>query len=152
MSNVVELTILGEPMGKQRPRFSTYNGFVRTHTPKETANYESMVVFEYKQKYENMVFCVNDEIKVVIEAYFQIPKGHYKFHKRTNTIDLDKSGEMMKSGLVRPTKKPDTDNIAKIILDSLNGIAYPDDSQVVDLQVKKIYAEQPRVVVYMESI
>lgn len=38
-----------------------------------------------------------------------------------------------------PQKKPDTDNIAKIVLDALNGLAYPDDKQVVELQVLKTY-------------
>ena len=48
---------------------------------------------------------------------------------------------------INVTKKPDCDNIAKIILDSLNKIAYHDDSQVVDLHVNKRYAEMPYVYV-----
>ena len=35
------------------------------------------------------------------------------------------------------TFKPDADNIAKLVLDALNGVAYDDDSQVVELTVKK---------------
>ena len=34
-------------------------------------------------------------------------------------------------------KKPDSDNVAKIVLDSLNKIAYDDDKQVVELTVLK---------------
>lgn len=33
--------------------------------------------------------------------------------------------------------KPDADNVAKLVLDGLNGHLYQDDSQVVDLQVIK---------------
>lgn len=44
-----------------------------------------------------------------------------------------------------PTKKPDADNVSKIILDALNGLAYHDDSQVVELTVKKKFALYPRV-------
>jgi len=53
----------------------------------------------------------------------------------------------MADGIIRPTKKPDIDNICKIICDSLNKIAYHDDSQIVDCQVRKFYSERPRVVV-----
>ena len=76
-----------------------------------------------------------------------IPKGRYKYHKRTNTTDLDKEGVKMLHNEIRPTKKPDCDNIAKICLDALNGLAYVDDSQVVCLSVSKMYAKEPKVVI-----
>ncbi|WXL80106.1 RusA family crossover junction endodeoxyribonuclease [Clostridium perfringens] len=47
----------------------------------------------------------------------------------------------MRDGLEKPRKKPDADNIGKIILDSLNGIAYKDDSQIIELSVIKSYTE-----------
>lgn len=134
-------------MGKGRPRFSTYNGFVRTHTPKETMNYETKVVFSYKERNKGMSFEPNEMVRAKIVAYFLIPKGHYRFHKKTNTTDLDAKGQAMLDGKILPTKKPDCDNIAKIILDALNGIAYHDDSQVVELTVEKRYSENARVYV-----
>jgi len=42
-------------------------------------------------------------------------------------------------------KKLDTDNIAKIVADSLNGVAYKDDSQICELIVHKQYAEIERL-------
>lgn len=51
-----------------------------------------------------------------------------------------------------PTVKPDTDNIAKSILDSLNKIAYLDDKQVVKLEVEKYYAANANVAVMIEEI
>lgn len=39
-----------------------------------------------------------------------------------------------------PTVKPDADNVSKIILDALNGLAYYDDNQVTDLTIYKQYA------------
>ena len=69
-------------------------------------------------------------IKALIIAYYKIPKSYSK--KRVQAI---------RDGLEKPTKKPDADNIAKIILDSLNGIAYKDDSQIVELRVIKRYTE-----------
>lgn len=40
------------------------------------------------------------------------------------------------------TVKPDVDNIAKTVLDALNGVAYADDSQVVRLVVNKFPRER----------
>ncbi|WP_322874373.1 RusA family crossover junction endodeoxyribonuclease [Clostridium perfringens] len=47
----------------------------------------------------------------------------------------------IRNGLERPTKKLDADNIGKIILDSLNGIDYKDDSHIIDLRIIKKYTE-----------
>jgi len=56
----------------------------------------------------------------------------------------------MLMGFARPKKKPDCDNIAKIICDALNGIVYHDDSQVVDLEIRKYYSDEPKVKIRME--
>ena len=58
----------------------------------------------------------------------------------------------MERGLIFPTKKPDTDNIAKAILDALNGLAYYDDAQVVNLEVQKRYSNEPRAEVFINDI
>lgn len=54
--------------------------------------------------------------------------------------------------LIRPTRKPDFDNIGKIICDALNGIAYRDDAQIVDALVRKFYSDTPRVIVEISDI
>ena len=46
------------------------------------------------------------------------------------------------SKLAYPTVKPDADNIAKAVLDSLNGILWFDDKQICELTVRKVYAER----------
>lgn len=147
----LRLTILGEPMGKQRPKFSSVGNFVKTYTPKETTNYESKVVNAYREQYNGKIFDTHQELYATIVAYFPITKQHYRFHKKTNSVDLDKVGEQMKLGKVSHIKKPDCDNIAKICLDALNDIAYPDDSQIVCLLVLKKYSENPRVEITIES-
>ena len=50
--------------------------------------------------------------------------------------------EQALTGNVKPTKRPDADNIAKIILDSLNGIAWNDDASVTTLAVTKCYTSE----------
>jgi len=132
--------IIGEPMGKQRPRFARVGNFTRTYTPKETASYENLV----KLYYEGFggEYFGTDTLRVEIDAQFSIPKSYSK-KKREQAINEQ----------IRPTTKPDCDNIAKIILDALNKIAFDDDKQVVELLVKKRYTElSPRVVVKIEKI
>jgi Holliday junction resolvase RusA-like endonuclease len=58
----------------------------------------------------------------------------------------------MIAGTERPTKKPDIDNIEKIIFDALNGIAYNDDSQIVSCWADKFYSTVPRVEVVIYGI
>ena len=151
MAKLIRFTISGEPVGKGRPRFSTRNGYVRTHTDKKTESYEAKTIYSYNLQHEGMTFEPNEMIHAEIHAYFLIPKGHYHYHKKTNTTDLDKQGLEMLNGELEPTKKPDCDNIAKVILDALNGVAYHDDSQVVELVVHKHYAETTRVNVTLWS-
>ena len=60
--------------------------------------------------------------------------------------------EEAEKGLLRPTKKPDIDNIAKIILDSLNGMAYDDDKNIVSCQIDKWFDSNPRVEIYIYEV
>jgi len=45
------------------------------------------------------------------------------------------------------TKKPDIDNLSKIILDALNGYAWKDDAQVAELSAIKIYAKEEKTII-----
>jgi Holliday junction resolvase RusA-like endonuclease len=49
------------------------------------------------------------------------------------------------SRLTHPTVKPDADNIAKAVLDSLNGILWHDDKQVCQLSIHKVYADRDAI-------
>ena len=80
-------------------------------------------------------------LDVRILAFYGIPKSKSK-----------KVKALMLEGKIRPTKKPDMDNVVKIIADSLNQVAYRDDTQIVDCQCRKFYAEQPRVEVKIRQI
>ena len=133
-------TVPGEPVAKGRPKFTSRGGFVRAITPEKTANYETLVKLSFKQKYPDEVPVPKDTPVIVhIVAHFAIPKSVSKRKARD-----------MQDGYIRPTKKPDCDNIAKIICDALNGIAYYDDSQIVKIEVDKVYNETPRVDVVIE--
>lgn len=131
----VRVTIIGEPCGKGRPRFAR-NG--ATYTPQKTVNYETLVQVEYRVQTACKRF--EGPVKMTITAYYGIPKSAPKQRK-----------SLMEMNRVRPIKKPDIDNVAKIICDALNGYAYHDDTQVVELRAVKLYGD-PRVVVEIEEV
>ena len=124
----MKLIIPGEPCAKQRPRL----GKLHTYTPEKTVNYETLV----KQLYiiENQDKRLEGALKMTVEAFFTIPKAI-----------SNKKRELMVQGKIRPIKRPDWDNIGKIVSDALNDLAYHDDSYIVDATVKKWYSDRPRV-------
>ena len=126
---MLRFEIDGEPVGKGRPRF-TRNG--HAYTPAKTANYETLIQLAFQDAFPGFVpwGC---PVEVYMTAFFSIPKSFSK-----------KKHKMAEDQLIRPTKKPDTDNIAKV-KDALNGIAWKDDSQVVTEHVYKFYSDRPRL-------
>lgn len=116
----------GKPQGKERPRVTRYG----TYTPKKTKEYEELVRACFMQKYKAIKPVIEKlPVAAFIVAYYKIPKSITKAEK-----------SLILEGNVFPVVKPDADNIAKAILDSLNGLAFNDDNQVVKLQVDKRYA------------
>lgn len=113
------IVVEGTIKGKARPRVFGKHAV----TPEDSVNYENWVKICYQQQNGKYL---EGQISANIRVYHKVPKSYTK--KRIAAI---------REGTEYPQKKPDADNIAKIILDSLNGIAYKDDSQVVELQVSK---------------
>lgn len=120
------IVVEGKIRGKQRPRFNTKTG--RVFTPKETITYENWIKSCYIEQCGEYL---EGAIKASIYVYYKIPKSYTK--KRVQAI---------REGKEMPLKTPDADNCAKIVLDSLNSIAYRDDSQIVSLIVVKIWTEE----------
>ncbi len=135
----VKFTIYGEPKGKGRPRFCRNTGHAMT--PKDTVNYETLVRLEYGEEYGDFHFPDDMMLDMRIMAYYSIPKSASKKKKAAMLL-----------GTIRPTKKPDMDNVVKIIADSLNQVAYRDDTQIVDCQCRKFYSDIPRVVVTIRPV
>ena len=135
---MIKFTIPGEPKGKGRPKFSRQGKFVKTYTPETTVNYENWVKICFQEAKQEMI---EGQLNAEIKCYFSIPKSYSK-----------KKKESALNGELRPTKKPDCDNIAKIILDALNGLAYTDDKNIVDCKIEKWFAEEPRVEVEIFEI
>lgn len=136
---IVNLTIPGKPVGKGRPRFRRIGKGVMAYTPETTIEYEKRIRMLYLEEYGKENF-EGKTVSVEITAFFSPPKSTPK-KQRINML----------RGCIFPSKKPDADNIAKIVLDALNGVAYEDDSQVINLSVQKRYSEEARVFVHIEE-
>ena len=137
----VKFTVPGCPQGKGRPKFVKIGNFTKAYTPKETVQYENLIKLCYQEAAGMQRFDDEAMIDARIMAYYSIPKSVSK-----------KKHELMVGKVIRPTKKPDADNICKSVLDALNGIAYHDDAAVVDVQIRKFYSENPRVEVILRAI
>ena len=111
----MKFTVYGKIQGKARPRF-TRQGIA--YTPKKTVEYENIVkdcyVLSGGINYDTA------PIQIKITAYYKKAKSNK---------------------MLQPTLKPDADNIAKIVCDGLNGIAYKDDKQIVSLTVLKVWTD-----------
>ena len=96
---------------KRRPRFMR-NGHV--YTDSKTTSEMSEIARKYKG--EKLAGCVSVEVDI----YPKMPKGTPK--KLTS---------------IPAMKKPDVDNVLKIVMDALNGVAYDDDKQVTRARVER---------------
>lgn len=136
---MIAFTVDGTAVPKQRPRISGRQAY----TPKKTRDYEERVRTAFRSSYYGFtpVFTRGIAVKVCIEITQQIPKSW----SNSKTIRAEK-GE-----IVPTSKNGDLDNIAKSILDALNGLAYEDDCQVTTLIVSKKYGVDPYAAVRIDE-
>jgi len=139
MTFMVTYIVYGEPVGKGRPRFARRGTFVSTYTPQKTKTYEDeirMMATAAMGSSEPL----DTPVTVAIYIRVGIPASYSK-QKRKDAL----------SGVLKPTKKPDLDNVAKCHLDAMKGIIILDDKLVVNLHVTKVYAETPAVEVMVKE-
>lgn len=132
-----EFEVIGDIVGKERPRVNTYTNMV--YTPPKTKDYEKLIQQYFLIKYPNHEMLTN-RLSIEIIAYMKIPKNTSK-----------KKEKEMLEGIISPTKKPDIDNIAKSILDALNKFVFKDDNQVSKITVEKKYGKVEKVYVKIEE-
>lgn len=135
----VAFEVPGNPRGKGRPRAAVMGGHVRVYTDAKTRSEEAVVRDMARQAmgdrppYEGAVV-------LIVTAYRQIPASFSKLKHA-----------MAESGELLPTTKPDADNIIKLCGDSLNGILFRDDCQVVTAVIHKRYSSRPRMMIDVQG-
>jgi Holliday junction resolvase RusA-like endonuclease len=115
--------IPGEPVGKGRPRLGRGG---RVYTPDGTRRKEH----EVASLWWSPPIPIDVPVQVKVVAYYARPKDHFK-----------KSGELTAKGKrsLVPMKTPDLDNVVKLILDGLNGVAFKDDRQVRHIEATRLW-------------
>lgn len=125
----ISLTIPGEPMAKQRPKWFKHG----TYTPEKTVGYESYIKELFATKYSE--FMPKDRALLInIWAGLLMPKSASK-----------KKVAEMKLGIIAPEKRPDVDNLLKTVMDALEKLAYKNDSQICKAIIEKDFSERPRL-------
>ena len=136
---VIELS--GAPVPKGRPRFryvppgrNGRAGFVHVYTPKETEVYEEALKWRGKAAMRGRS-PLDGPLAVRIFVMLGVPKS-WPVRKRDAAL----------TGQIWPAGRPDWDNYAKALCDSLNGTIWVDDAQIVRALVIKEYAENPGII------
>src|SRR5690554_1418461 len=122
-----EFIIEGKAVSKQRPRKGKNGAF---YTPQKTKDFEKKVQWSYLSC-RHRTFFAAEPLKATIEINLKKPK----YCKREF-----------------PTVKPDIDNQIKSILDGLNGLAYTDDKQIIEISALRKFADRDFVKVKLEKI
>lgn len=133
---IVKFEIPGKPQAKQRARVTRWG----THTPEKTVNYEAHIKQCFMSafpKFKPMTGALNVEIL----SLFTPPVSTSK--RKVDQMLVDQ---------IKYTKKPDVDNVAKIITDALNSIAYKDDAQINNLFIGKRYSDIDKVIVKITEV
>lgn len=136
---MISFTVPGEPVGKARPRVTIAGGRAHAYTPAKTAAYEQLVAV-YASAAMKKAPLLEHPVRVRLDIYCKVP-GTWSKKRRTNAL----------AGIERPAKKPDLDNVVKILADGMNGIVWVDDAQIVELSCSKHYALEPYVSVSVTS-
>ena len=120
----LQLTILVAPKPKERARTIRQGNKIMSFTPHKTAHVQNII--RDKLLESNVFFPVGAPLKLVSRFYIERPKSAPKKRKY-------------------PTVYPDLDNMEKLLMDSLQGFAFPNDSQVVWTDARKLYGSPPRI-------
>lgn len=116
---MVRFIVPGEILGKPRPRVNK-NG--RVWTPARFKNYEKAIARAYLEAGgKKLEGCV----AVKVRTFRAMPKSRPKRLQSEEDV-----------------YKPDVDNILKIVLDALNGVAFEDDKQVTRVLCAKMPRER----------
>ncbi len=137
--NTLTFEIPGDVQAQQRPKFSRYGNGVSVRDPKESKDYKSFVRLVASQVAPDEL--ITEEIRLSIVVYRKIPKS---FSKKKHQQAVD--------GVLKPTTKPDIDNLVKGIKDGLSKVIWHDDSQVTELVARKLYSDNPRAEVTIEWV
>jgi len=130
------LEIAGNPLALKRPRFYRKGEHMGVYDSQKVE--KEQIIWQLRAQFRNEPFAF--PMMIDLTFFMPIPKSTSKAKKR-----------QMVCGSIHHIKKPDIDNLQKFILDCMNNIVYKDDAQIVELNSKKLYAENPGTLIVIKS-
>ena len=131
--SIIAFTIPGQPVAKGRPRACIRGGKVATSTPDNTARYENLVKLAAQEAMKGLP-PIGGAVALEVKVFLAVPASWPK-KKQAEAV----------AGTVRPSGRPDADNLLKSVADGMNGVVFADDAQVTSCLVQKRYDTAPRV-------
>lgn len=113
----------GKPVGKARPRLGRGG---RVYTPTKTTDAERAIANAWRVQIGRKH---DGPVHLSLAISFAVPSSISKA-ERARRLDA-----------AWHTQKPDIDNVVKLVLDALNGVAYDDDTQVVSISTTKRWGD-----------
>lgn len=124
-----------EPMAQSRPRFARRGRGVVAYEKKEMKVWRAECSRLIEEAFE-VKKLIEGPLKIDATFYIQPPK--YISSKK-------KLKEKLEAEEIFCSKKPDIDNFLKALLDSMTGIIFKDDGQVVECRARKLYSLKQRI-------
>ena len=121
------------PVPQGRPRFTRQG---HAFDPPKSRKFKSELAKIAKEQLTEQTFYASKHVPIEVDLRFYIPLLK-SFNKNKR--------EMALKGYLRPPTRPDIDNYIKGTLDSLNGLFWEDDGQIVELHAGKYYSDKPRI-------
>ena len=122
----MKIIINGRPQPKQRARVTKWGSY----TPPQTVAYEKLVALTWGNRP-----MLQGAVSMKVTCVFKIPKSRKDLWNGQNHV-----------------QRPDLDNVIKAITDGLNGRAFADDSQIVELIGTKVWGRDEYVEVDIEEV
>ena len=130
--NTITFSVPGDPVPQPRPRITTRGRHGHAYTPASHPIHAYRAAIAAAARAAGAT-PVDTTVTLIVDLVFARPKSHF-----------------LKSGLKATAPKlprPDCSNCLKGIEDSLNGIAWVDDTQVAKVVVEKSYGSEARTTV-----
>lgn len=125
---MIELDLYGDPIPQKRPKFFRRG----THVGCYDDQLKLKQGFQWQMKSLYRGEPLEAPLCLSVTFFMPIPQSASKIKKT-----------QMKNGVIAHTKRPDLDNLQKFLLDCMNGLIFKDDSQIVEIRARKIYADNP---------
>lgn len=135
----VKIVVPGAPVAKGRPKFRKIGAFVQAYTPTKTRKAELEIARRYREQVDGG-YPKSEHINMTCKFYMPF------------SSDISKKKRIEWNEEKAHTKRPDLDNLIKLVCDALNGVAFVDDNEVSCIQAFKMYSAEPRTEIYLEYI